>query len=108
VLDLRAQTTWRIFDPATGALKRVLLARRNATPADVERGLLVYVIHRQVHVLRLADGHERVFIARAVKMRYTGLLPVLAQIEPSGLYYPYEVRESGRVRFVPVAEIRFR
>jgi hypothetical protein len=39
-------------------------------------------------------------------MRYTGLLPVVAQIEPSGLY-AYQVRESGRVRFVPFAEIRF-
>jgi hypothetical protein len=57
VLDHRAQDTWRVYDPATGGgLKRVLPARRGATPADVERGLVVYVIHRQVHVLRLTDG----------------------------------------------------
>jgi len=33
---------------------------------------------------------------------------VSAQIEPSGLYYSYQVRLEGRVRFVPFREIRFR
>jgi len=33
---------------------------------------------------------------------------VLAQIEHSGLFYAYQVRREGRVRFVPFREIRFR
>jgi hypothetical protein len=32
----------------------------------------------------------------------------LLQLEPSGLFYSYEVRGEGRVRFIPFNQIRFR
>ena len=93
--------TWRVYDPVSGEHERDLRARARATAADVERGLLVYVVGRVVHVLRLADGREATFRAPST---------VLAQLEPSGLFYAYQVRgrHKGRVRFVPFDEIRFR
>jgi len=105
VLDHGSRDTWRVYDPGSGALKRTLPVRRHAKAADVEHGLLVYVVRRNVYVLRLADGHEKTYTAPAAKILHTGPLPVLAQIEPSGLYYAYEVHESGRVRFVPFGEL---
>jgi hypothetical protein len=72
----------------------------HAVAADVEHGLLVYTIGRVVHVLRLADGREKSFVAPVVQ-------PVQAQLEPSGLFYSYRLRNEGRVRFVPFGQIRF-
>jgi hypothetical protein len=100
--------TWRVYDPVSGELERDLRARGGATAADVERGLLVYVVGRVVHVLRLADGREATFRAPAVSI--FGYPTVRAKLEPSGLFYAYQVRGrlKGRVRFVPFDEIRFR
>lgn len=110
VLHYRDRLTWRVYDPVSGDQKRTLPATGHPRVADVERGLLVYVKGRIVHVLRLADGRERTFIAPVVGSRdpdayYT--FPVEAQIEPSGLFFSYQVRDEGRVRFVPFNEIRF-
>jgi hypothetical protein len=118
VLDRVSGRHWRVYDPVSGAQKRVLHAPAGAIPADVERGMLVYTVGRVVHVLRLADGRESTFVAPRVKIRYEHQY-VLAQIEPSGLFYSYSVRDSvlsgyerrrteGRVRFVPFDQIRFR
>ena len=89
--------TWRVIDPVSGA-ERVLNAQAGATPADVERGLLVYTYARAVYVLRLADGHRRRFTTPRGSYPY-------AQIEPSGLFYSYSVKREGRVRFVPFHQI---
>jgi hypothetical protein len=109
VLDHGSSLTWRVFDLVSGEQKRVFTAPGRAVAADVERGLLVYTVGRVVHVLRLADGRQRLFVAPVVTERgdpYPS--PVHAQIEPSGLFYSYQVRREGRVRFVPLGEIRFR
>jgi hypothetical protein len=90
--------TWRVFDPRSGHEKGALPAAPHAVAADVERGLLVYTIGRVVHVLRLSDGREKRFVSPAV-------FPVQAQIEPSGLFYAYPMRNEGRVRFVPFDQI---
>lgn len=109
VLDHASRLTWRVFDPVSGEQRRVFAAPGRAIAADVERGLLVYTVGRAVYVLRLADGHLRVFVAPVVKERGDLYPPdVHAQIEPSGLFYSYPVRRRGRVRFVPFGEIRFR
>jgi hypothetical protein len=92
--------TWSVFDPESGE-ERTLAAQSGAIPADVERGLLVYIVGRVVHVQRLADGRQ----ARFTTPR--GSYPE-AQIEPSGLFYSYSLGREGRVRFVPLSQIRFR
>jgi hypothetical protein len=101
-LERASGLRWRVYDPRSGELKRTLRAPARAMAADVERWLLVYTVGRVVHVLRLRDGHEKRFTAPA------GTWQVLAQIEPSGLFYSYSVGGRGRVRFVPFNEIRFR
>jgi hypothetical protein len=102
VLDRSDRLRWRVYDPVTGDQKRVLPAEPGATELDVERGRLVYIVGRVVHVLRLADGHQAHFKTPA------GTEYPLAQIEPSGLIFSYQVRREGRVRFIPFGEIRFR
>jgi hypothetical protein len=102
VLDRMSGHHWRVYDPVSGVQKRVLQAPAGAVPADVERGLLVYTVGRAVHVLRLADGRQRGFATPR------GTEYPLAQIEPTGLFYSYQVRGEGRVRYVPFSEIRFR
>jgi hypothetical protein len=108
VLDHGSSLTWRVYDLVSGEQKRVFAAPGRAIAADVERGLLVYTVGRVVHVLRLADGRKAIFKAPVVRIRYVDPAPVQAQIEPSGLFYSYQVRREGRVRFVPFGEIRFR
>ena len=98
VLDRSKTLTWRVYDPASGHEKSTLPAVPRAVAADVEHGLLVYTIGRVVHVLRLSDGREKLFVSPAV-------FPVQAQIEPSGLFYAYPKRYEGRVRFVPFDQI---
>ena len=88
VLDHGSSLTWRVYDLVSGEQKRVFAAPGRAVAADVERGLLVYTVGRFVHVLRLADGRQRVFLAPVVKSRDDVYLQsVFAQIEPSGLFY---------------------
>jgi hypothetical protein len=102
VLDRSGRLSFRVFDPVSGERKKVLAAEAGATQLDVEHGLLAYVVGRVVHVLRLGDGRRARFTT-PVGTEYP-----LAQIEPSGLFYSYQVRREGRVRFVPFNEIRFR
>ncbi|HEX6700142.1 MAG TPA: hypothetical protein VF101_05370 [Gaiellaceae bacterium] len=114
--------TWRVYDVRSGRLERVLPivagtlsairpVRADQIPLarvlDAERGLVAYAIGRVVHVLRLSDGREATFRVRAVVTPYRP--PVLVQLEPSGLFYAYNVslRPYGRVRFVPLAAFRF-
>jgi hypothetical protein len=102
VLDRSPRLTWRIYDPVSGEQQRAFAAQPGAIPADVERGLLVYTVGRVVHVVRLADRRQRTYTTPR------GSEYVLAQIEPSGLFYSYQVRSEGRVRFLPFSRIRFR
>jgi hypothetical protein len=102
VLEKTRRLNWRVYDPVSGDQKRAFRAPAGARPADVERGLLVYVVGRVVHVLRLADGRHRGFTT-PVGTEYP-----LAEIEPSGLFYSYQAGREGRVRFLPFDRIRFR
>jgi len=107
VLDRASGLHWRVYDPVSGEQKQVFSAPSRVISADVERGLLAYTVGKFVHVLRLADGHRTRFTAPVVGMRDVYTAYVLVQIEPSGLFYSYSVRREGRVRFVPINEIRF-
>jgi hypothetical protein len=64
---------------------------------DFQSGIAVYVIGRDVHLLRLSDKRD-------VKVRAPGGGPVHAQLESSGLFYSYRPAASpgrGRVAFMP-------
>ena len=107
VLDHGTRLTWRVFDPITGSERRSLAAPPRAAPVDVERGLLVYGVGKVVHVLRLADGRQRTYVASVVlSHEIEGGAPLVqAQLEPSGLFYSFRVGNEGRVRFVPLRQI---
>jgi hypothetical protein len=68
---------------------------------DFQSGIVVYVVGRDVHLLRLSDKKE-------VKIRASGLGPVHAQLEASGLFYSYRPSARpgrGRVAFMPMATV---
>jgi hypothetical protein len=96
--------TLEAFDTATGKpTASVSLPPGKPAPVlrDVQNGLAVYVRGRRVHVVRLSDGADVVFVA-------PGTGTVEAQIEAPGLYYGYGIRsgaEHGRVAFVPMADL---
>ena len=73
---------------------------------DFQSGIAVYVVGRDVHLLRLSDKRD-------VRIRAPGLGPVHAQLEPPGLFYSYRPAASpgrGQVAFLPMAALlaRFR
>jgi hypothetical protein len=68
---------------------------------DFQSGIAVYVVGRDVHLLRLSDRRD-------VRIRPPGLGPVHAQLEAPGLFYSYRPASSpgrGRVAFVPMAAV---
>jgi hypothetical protein len=70
--------------------------------ADSESGIAVYVVGREIHLLRMADGAETVVRPPA------GRGSVEAQLERSGLFYTYRVADAtlpGRVAFIPYGEV---
>jgi hypothetical protein len=82
-----------------------LPASRSLRLEDFQSGLAVYVVGRDIHLLRLAD--------KDVRIRAPGTGPVRAQLEPAGLFYSYRPSASprrGRVAFMPMAAVlsRFR
>jgi hypothetical protein len=69
---------------------------------DSERGIAVYVLGREIHLVQIADGARTV--VRPPATRGT----VEAQLERSGLFYAYQAADPkmpGRVAFVPYTEI---
>jgi hypothetical protein len=66
---------------------------------DVQSGIAVYVLGRDVHLLRLADG-------KSATVRAPGRTPVHAQLEPDGLYSSYSLAaRSSRVAFLPFSAV---
>ncbi len=69
---------------------------------DAENGIAVYVLGREIHLLRIADG------ARAVVRPPATRGTVEAQLERSGLFYAYQVADAalpGRVAHLPYAKV---
>ena len=86
-----------VYNVATGAgeLQQPLPARFRLV--DVDGGIAVLLRQNTVMLLRLQDGRTRTLTP--------GRSPVLADLEPAGLYYSYGVAGgSGRVAFTPRSE----
>jgi len=82
-------------------LRRWPLPSANARLEDVQDGIAVFVDGRAVTLLRLSNGTKAVIEAPSSQ-------DVLAQIEPSGLFYSYTVDDRhypGRVAFVPSQDL---
>lgn len=103
VLDAGSLVVWRfgvleVYDVATGArtLSRPLPAGFRLT--DVDGGIAVLRAAETIMLLRLADGHSFTLTP--------GPAPVLADLEPAGLYYSYAAADGGgRVVFAPRSTI---
>ena len=66
-------------------------------PVDVDDGVAVLLTQRAVMLLRLEDGRSRTLTP--------GRGPVLAELEPAGLYYSYATPDGGgRLAFLPRSE----
>jgi len=88
------------LDADTGTLRHTWpLPAPDATLVGVDHGIAAYVAGSDVHLLRLADGSDRVVHAGA---------NLRAQLTPAGLFYSYSVSDSrrpGRVAFVPAMSL---
>jgi hypothetical protein len=87
-----------VTDVETGAfLRRWPLPLQQARLEDVQDGVAVLVAEKRISLLRLSDG-------RGAEIDVPGSGPVLAQLEPAGLFYSYradDARYPGRVAFIP-------
>jgi Tol biopolymer transport system component len=84
----------QVYDAASGAAlqQRPLPAGYSLT--DVDGGIVVLQHHETITLMRLEDGRSLTLAP--------GRGPVLADLEPAGLYYSYVTDEGGgRVVFVP-------
>jgi Tol biopolymer transport system component len=100
-LDGTQLVVWRFatleaYDVGTGALLRSLPMPVGVRLVDVDGGAAVLLGGESITLLRLADGTSRTFSP--------GRSPVLADLEPVGLYLSYAVGGEGRVAFLPRAE----
>lgn len=103
VLDGGSVVVWRfgaleVYDVVTGArvLTRPLPPGFRLT--DVDGGIAVLRAAETIMLLRLADGHSFTLTP--------GRGPVLADLEPAGLYYSYAAADGGgRVVFAPRSTI---
>lgn len=88
----------KVHDAASGALEGTWRMAAGGKLQEVDEGFAVYVAAGAIHLLRLADGRDRV--VATVK----GL--VEAELEPAGLFYAWNDPKAkgdkpGRVTFVP-------
>jgi hypothetical protein len=86
-----------VYDIATGALQTQRPLPANSSLAEVDGGVAVLVGGKTIVLLRLQDGRTKTIAP--------GLGPVLAELEPDGLYYSHVTRDGGgRLQFLPRAE----
>ncbi len=83
------------YDVATGVreVSRPLPAGYTLVDFDESTGIAVLRRTKTIMLMRLADG--------ATRMLRPSHGPVLADLEPPGLYYSYAVGKQGRLVFVP-------
>ena len=93
-----------ITDAQTGEfVRRWKLPVANARLEDVQNGVAVFVAGNEIVLLRLGDGSTAVIEAPSSRN-------VLAQLEPSGLFYSYRTDDPkypGRVVFTPFTDLPF-
>lgn len=87
-----------VYDVATGALELTRPVPGGNRLADVDGGIAVLIRGGSVTLLWLGDGHSLTLTP--------GQGPVLADLEPAGLYYSYATGDGGgRVVFVQRSEL---
>jgi len=96
--------TLQVYDTRTGSLARtwpvVSYAGAVGSVADLQDGIELYFVARQLHVLRIADGRDRTLAVSAGHL-------VGAQIEKAGVWFAYNTAAGhGRVVFVPWSSVR--
>ncbi len=93
--------TLEIFNARTGAVVRTLPVAAGASRLDVHGGVAAYAVGRSVHVLRLADGKDRI-VATAPRA-IAGL-----ELEAPGVVYAYNtvkgIKDVGNLAFVPMSK----
>ena len=86
-----------VYDVATGARVRSLPVPVGFRLGDVDGGTAVLLATEAITLLRLDDGTSRTLAP--------GRAPVLADLEPAGLFYSYATGDGGgRVALLPRAE----
>jgi Tol biopolymer transport system component len=84
----------QVYDAASGAALQQRPLPAGYTLTDVDGGIAVLQHHETITLMRLEDGRSLTLAP--------GRGPVLADLEPVGLYYSYVTDEGGgRVVFVP-------
>jgi len=101
-LDGGRLVVWRfgvleVYDVATGARVLSRPVPVGFRLVDVDGGVAVLLNSTAITLLRLDDGGSRTLSP--------GGAPVLAELEPAGLYYSNRVGDDGRVVFVPRSEL---
>ena len=92
-----------VYDTGTGALsKSIPITAPKPTLRGFSGGFAVYLSGATVRVIRLSDGKD-------VTIRVPGSAPADVQIDPSGLFYSYNVPTNktapGRVAFLSTAAV---
>jgi hypothetical protein len=101
-LDGTRLVVWRfrgleVYDVETAALIRSHPVPAGSRLVDVDGGVAVLLAAKTITLLRLEDGHSRTFTP--------GGAPVLAELEPLGLYYSYATGDGGgRITLLPRAD----
>lgn len=93
-----------VIDAQTGqALHRWPLPATSATLADLQGTLAVLTTGPNIYLLRLADGRTAVIQTHSTT-------PVIAQVEPPGLYYATTTTSNyqGRIAFIPTRKLPIR
>jgi len=93
-----------VTDSGTGQFITRWPAPPDAQLVDLQNGVAVLIAGRDIHLLRLSDG-------RAAVIEPPGEGPVLAQLEPSGLFYAYKADDTsypGRIEFIPFDQLSLR
>jgi hypothetical protein len=94
-LVIRTPAALEVTDAQTGEFVRRWPAATEAELVDVQDGVAVLVAGTTIELLRLTDG-------RKATIRPPGSGPVLAQLEPAGLFFAYQAADAhpGRVAFL--------
>lgn len=100
-LDGGRLVVWRFgaleaYDVGTGAIEASRPAPAGYRLVDADGGVAVLVRDDTLLLVRLADGASRTFAPGG---------PVVAELEPAGLYYAHRLGNGGRLVFVPRSEV---
>jgi WD40 repeat protein len=100
-LDGGRLVVWRFgaleaYDVRTGALEVSRPAPAGYRLVDADGGVAVLVRDDTALLVRLGDGASRTFKPGG---------PIVAELEPTGLYYAHRVGNGGRLVFVPRSEV---